>query len=113
MSKSQAQEYAETIAREIRNAYIDGTMDEVAESILDVSIIKGTDDVARDYDEYIVHEGCAVARFDDVCEADDYMRLSGLIPLDRLEGYTSRDAYEIHETTDGTLLEIHAAKESE
>lgn len=71
------------------------------------------DDVARDYDGYIVHEGCAVARFDDVCEADDYMKLSGLVPLDKLEGYTSRDAYEIHEATDETLLEIHATRKSE
>ena len=47
MSKNEAQEYAETIAREIRDAFIDGTMGEVAESVLDVSIIKGADGEVR------------------------------------------------------------------
>lgn len=71
------------------------------------------DDVARDYDGYIVSVGCKAERIGDICEADDYMKISGFVPLDRLEGYTSRDAYEIHETTQGTLLEIHATRKSE
>lgn len=44
MGKNEAQEYAETIAREIRDAFIDGTMDEVAESILEVKTIKNSYD---------------------------------------------------------------------